>query len=346
MIIGVPKEIKVAECRVALLPSACAELLHAGHEVIVQHEAGVLSGYSNEEYSKVGCTILKSIEEIYDNADLIVKVKEPQVEEFSLLQSRHLLFCFLHLAAEPEVEQALIKSNCTAIAFEGVTDSEGGLPLLKPMSVIAGKLAVQYASVYLHRNYGGRGILIDGLDSVAGANATVLGFGSAGKAATIYLQRLGAKVTLIDKVKHKLERAAALGSNITAVESNADNIERAVCESDFVIGAVLIPGARAPVIVKKDWVAKMPAGAVIIDIAVDQGGCIETTKPTTYKDPTYIWEGVIHFAVQNMPAAVPRTASQALSYSILPVVAKIADGTWTSDSNISAGLIIRQGEPQ
>lgn len=344
MVIGVPKEIKIAESRVALLPSACAELIALGHEVIVQRNAGIMSGYSNEEYIKAGCVIKDTIADVYKSAKLIVKVKEPQVEEFDLIHSQHVLFCYLHLAAADKLEQVLVDSKATAIAFEGVTDSAGGLPLLKPMSVIAGKLAAQYASVLLHKHNGGRGILIDGMDSVEGAIVTVLGFGSAGKSAVTYLERLGAKITVIDKKEDKLAQAEGLGEYVIGVEASVENIERAVCASDVVIGAVLVPGKRAPVIVKKEWVANMPRGAVIIDIAVDQGGCIETTKATTYDEPTYITEGVVHFAVQNIPAAVPRTASQVLSHAVLPTVITIADNKWTDDDHIVAGLCVQNGE--
>ena len=310
----------------------------------MQHDAGILSGYRDEEYIKAGCIIKSTIADIYENAKLIVKVKEPQVEEFDLIQSKHILFGYLHLAAAGDLEQVLVDSKATAIAFEGVTDSAGGFPLLKPMSVIAGKLAAQYSSVLLHKNNGGRGILIDGMDSVDGAVVTVLGFGSAGEAAVIYLNQLSAKITVIDKIKDKLAQAEALGANITGVEASIENIKRAVCASDVVIGAVLVPGARAPVIVKKEWVANMPKGAVIVDIAVDQGGCIETTKATTYDEPTYITEGVVHFAVQNIPAAVPRTASQVLSHAVLPSVINIAENKWMENKHIVAGLCVQNGE--
>lgn len=344
MIVGVPKEVKVAESRVALIPEACAQLVHSGHKVLVQQNAGALSGFSDAEYENAGCSISNSIEEVYNNATLIVKVKEPQAEEYSLVQKHHILFCYLHLAADSNLKKALIDSNAIAIALEGITDSLGALPLLQPMSIIAGKLAAQYACVLLHKNHGGRGILIDGMAVTEGATVTVLGYGSAGEAATEYLERVGALVTVIDKAEEKLKQADELSKNVSTLFSTPENIERTVCNSDVVIGAVLIPGARAPVIVKKEWVAKMRKGAVIVDIAVDQGGCIETTKPTTYEEPTYITDGVVHFAVQNIPAAVPRTASQVLSLAILPVVLNIADNNWRNDANIVAGLSVENGK--
>ena len=344
MIIGVPKELKVAESRVALIPEACAQLVHSGHKVLVQQNAGALSGFSDAEYENAGCGINKSIEDVYNSATLIVKVKEPQAEEYSLVQKQHILFCYLHLAADSNLEKALIDSNAIAIAFEGITDSSGALPLLQPMSIIAGKLAAQYACVLLHKNHGGRGILIDGMAATEGATVTVLGYGSAGEAATEHLVRVGALVTVIDKVEEKLKQADNLSKNISTLISTPENIEHTVCNSDVVIGAVLVPGARAPVIVKKEWVANMRKGSVIVDIAVDQGGCIETTKPTTYEKPTYITDGVVHFAVQNIPAAVPRTASQVLSHTILPAVSKIADNSWKADGNIMAGLSVDTGK--
>ena len=344
MIIGIPKEIKIAESRVSLLPDACADLVSLGHEVIVEQNAGVMSGYDDQEYINAGCVIKSNINAIYQNANLIVKVKEPQSAEFPLLNDRHIIFSYLHLAAENLLVKTLIESEVTAIAFEGVTDDVGSLPLLRPMSLIAGTLAGQYASILLHQNNGGRGMLVGGIENVNGASVTILGYGSVGSAAAKYFVEVGANITVIDKSPNKLELANKLGTNVTTLISSPESIEQTISNSDVVIGAVLIPGARAPVIVKRAWVSNMPTGAVIVDIAVDQGGCIETTKPTTYDDPTYIEEGVVHFAVKNIPAAVPRTASQALSQAILPVVKKIADGTWQNDKNILAGLSVQNGQ--
>jgi alanine dehydrogenase len=342
--IGLPKEVKVAENRVALLPDACHELKMLGHDIFVQRDAGLASGYSDEEYQQVGCTILDTIADVYDHAELIVKVKEPQAEEFPLFRSHHILFCYLHLAASPALADALLQAKLTAIAFEDVTDEQGNLPLLRPMSIIAGKLAAQYASIYLHKNNRGRGILIDGMEGVAGANVTVLGYGIAGGAAAKQLALLGAGVTVIDKSEQKLVAAKQLPGQVCTLSSTAANIEKAVVHADVLIGAVLVPGTRAPVIVSRDLVARMPAGAVIVDIAVDQGGCIETTRPTSYEQPTYIEENVLHFAVPNIPAAVPRTASQALSLTIIPAVKKIAATSWRDDQYILDGLCIDKGK--
>lgn len=344
MKIGIPKEVKIAENRVALLPDACHELKILGHDIFVQHDAGLASGYSDEEYQQVGCLIMATIADVYDHAELIVKVKEPQPEEFLLFRSHHILFCYLHLAAGPALVDALLQAKLTAIAFEDVTDENGHLPLLRPMSIIAGKLAAQYASIYLHKNNQGRGILIDGIEGVAGANVTVLGFGVAGGAAAKQLALIGADVTVIDKSEQKLIAANQLFGQVSTLPATTENIEKAVVNADVLIGAVLVPGTRAPVIVSRDLVARMPAGAVIVDIAVDQGGCVETTRPTNYEQPTYIEENVLHFAVPNIPAAVPRTASQALSLSILPTVKKIAATSWRKDQHIMHGLCIDKGK--
>ncbi len=343
MKIGIPKEIKNSESRVALLPSACSQLIELGHEVLIEAGSGLLSGYNDNEYKAVGCHIVESIEALYQHATLIVKVKEPQQEEYKLLNKHHTLFCYLHLAAEPQLQQALKQSHATAIAFEEVVDDQGNLPLLKPMSIIAGKLAAQYACVYLHSHQGGRGVLVDNVGEADKAKVTVLGYGVSGHAAAEHFANMGAALTVIDKDPAKLDEAIKLGPDVSALNAMTDNIEHAVCESDIIVGAVLIPGARAPVVVKKEWVANMPKGAVIVDIAVDQGGCIETTKPTTYENPIYSQYGVIHFGVQNMPAAVPRTASQLISNAISPAVTLIASGVWESDANIKAGLCVQDG---
>lgn len=344
MKIGLPKEVKIAESRVALLPDACQQLKMLGHDLFVQQDAGLASGFNDAEYVQAGCMIVDAIDDVYAHAELIVKVKEPQAEEFRLFRPHHVLFCYLHLAAGPALADALIKAKLTAIAFEDVTDANGGLPLLRPMSLIAGKLAAQYAGIYLHKNNQGRGILIGGMEGVAGANVTVLGFGVAGRAAAEQLALSGANVTIIDKSEQKLLQVSELTGQVQALSSTAENIEKAVVSADVLIGAVLVAGKRAPLIVKRAWVAKMPPGAVIVDIAIDQGGCIETIKPTSYHQPTYIEENVLHFAVQNIPAAVPRTASQALSQAIMPIVKKLVNKSWRDDPYIMCGLCVDKGK--
>ncbi len=343
MKIGLPKEIKTSESRVALLPSACVMLSNLGNTIYIEQDCGQLSGYSNKEYEDAGCIVLPTAKDLYANADLIVKVKEPQLEEYSFLDQHHILFSYLHLAANDRLIDVLTQSGLSAIAFEEVTDNEGNFPLLKPMSIIAGKLAAQYASVLLHRHNGGRGVLIDSINDVEGANVTVLGMGVAGRAAVEHFMGVGCGVTIIDKDPVKLQQAKKLDEKIQVFKSTPENIYNTIIHSDAVIGAVLIPGARAPIVVKRDWVKDMPSGAVIVDIAIDQGGCIENIKPTTYENPTYIDNDVLHFAVQNIPAAVPRTASQALSNAILRTVTLIAADIWRIELNIMAGLCVDKG---
>ena len=343
MKIGIPKEIKTSESRVALVPAACLELVQCGHEVIGQTGCGLLSGYPDKEYTDAGCRMVDFIQEVYAEAQLIIKVKEPQPEEYPLIKKHHSLFCYLHLAAEPELTEVLKNSGAIAIAFEEVTDAHGNLPLLKPMSMIAGKLSAQYASVYLHSHYSGRGVLMDSIANAEQAKVTVLGYGVSGTAAAEHFANMGAALTIVDKNQEKLSLAKQLSNNVTTLNAISDDIETAIINSDVVIGAVLVSGARAPIVVQEDWVKNMHKGAVIIDIAVDQGGCIATTKPTTYEEPTFILHDVVHFGVQNMPAAVPRTASQLLSNAILPAVKILAENKWRDDENIFAGLVVENG---
>jgi len=343
MKIGIPKEIKTSESRVALIPAACSDLVELGHEVISQTGCGLLSGYPDKEYTDVGCRLVDSIQEVYEEAQLIIKVKEPQPEEYALIKKHHTLFCYLHLAAEPELTEVLKSSGAIAIAFEEVTDEHGNLPLLRPMSMIAGKLSAQYASVYLHSHYSGRGVLMDSIASAEQAKVTVLGYGVSGSAAAEHFANMGAALTIVDKNQEKLSLAKKLSNDVTTLNPVSDDIEAAIINSDVVIGAVLVSGARAPIVVKEQWVKNMCKGAVIIDIAVDQGGCIATTKPTTYEEPIFIHHDVIHFGVQNMPAAVPRTASQLLSNAILPAVKTLAENNWRDDKDIFAGLAIENG---
>ena len=344
MIIGIPKEIKTAESRVALIPDACAELIDAGHQVLIQQNAGISSGYSSNRYAEKGCEIVTSLNEVYQKAELIIKVKEPQPEEYSLLNNRHTLFCYLHLAAEPKLQDALISSGCTAIAFENITNDKNELPLLKPMSHIAGTLAAQYASILIHKHNQGCGILIGGEQGYDKGNVVVMGYGTAGSAAAKYFAKLGVNVTVIDKNDEKLHEAASLGENVNVIISTPENIHREIIKAHILIGAVLLPAKKAPIVVLKKTIKEMIDGAVVIDIAVDQGGCIETTRPTTYEDPTYLEEGVVHLAVQNLPAAVPKTATQAISKVVLPIAKKIISGQWNNDKQIVSGLCIKAGK--
>lgn len=344
MRIGIPKEVKVREGRVCLIPAACADIVRAGHEVFVQSTAGVMAGYNDDAYRAVGVTIVPDAQGLYDTAQMIVKVKEPQKQEWPLLRRDHVLFSFLHLAAEFELMRALQGIGLTAVAFETVQEANGALPLLAPMSDIAGRIAVQVGTHYLHAPLGGKGILLGGLPTVERGKVVILGAGEAGGNAAIVAAGLGAQVTVFDRNRDKLARMRALGANVTGLYPFAEQIQRAVIEADLVIGAVLIVGERAPHLVSADTVRKMQPGSVIIDISVDQGGCIETTKPTNYDNPTYVWEGVVHFGVTNMPGAVPRSSSQAISAALIPYVQQLAAHGPRATPALALGVNVEAGK--
>ncbi len=324
MRIAVPKERKPLEGRVALVPAAVAELVAQGHEVLVEAAAGEKSGYADAEYVAAGARMVAHAPELYEQAQLLVKVKEPIPLEYPWLRAQHLLFSYLHLAANPELTDALVRIGSTALAFETV-EVDGKLPLLAPMSHIAGRLAVQIGAQLLHTPQGGRGLLLGGLPRAERGRVVILGAGAAGGEATVMAAALGAEVTVFDRKSDALERMFAIGPNVTALTAYQAAIAEAVAQADLLIGAVLIPGARAPHLVTREMVRTMKRGAVIVDIAIDQGGCVETIRPTDYTAPTYVEEGVVHFGVTNMPGAVPRTASQALSAAILPFVQRLAE---------------------
>jgi len=343
MQIGVPKEIKPLEGRVALTPEATGELVNAGHDVYLQAGAGEPSGYPDEAYVSQGVRILPDARSLYAQARLIVKVKEPISAEYPLLRSEHLLFSYLHLAAAPALARVLRDKGLTAVAFETVT-VRGHLPLLAPMSEIAGRLSIQIGAHLLHRPMGGRGILLGGLPGTERGRVTVLGAGEAGGAAVAQAAALGAEVTVFARSRDSLARMRTLGANVSALYSSAGAIADAVASADLLVGAVLIPGARAPHLVTRAMVQRMRSGSVIVDISIDQGGCIEGIRPTDYRQPTYVEDGVTHFAVTNMPGAVPRTASQALSGAIAPYVRQLCDPGWEQDPALFAGINIRSGE--
>lgn len=343
MRIGVPKEIKTLEARVGLVPAACATLVEQGHEVFVQRSAGELSGYPDQDYVNVGVTLVPDAIKLYATAELIVKVKEPIGPELDLLQPHHLLFSYLHLAAEADLARSLLDIGLTAVAFETVEEN-GRLPLLAPMSDIAGRLSVQIGSHLLHRPQGGKGMLLGGLPAADRGHVVVLGGGVAGMNAARVAAGLGAWVTVFDRFRDKLEQLRDIGPNVTALYPYPSAIAQAVESADLLVGAVLVVGEKAPHIVTRDMVKTMQAGSVIVDISVDQGGCIETTRPTTYADPTYVEHGVTHFAVTNMPGAVPRSASQALSASLISYVLKLASGEWRADPRLLAGINVEKGE--
>ncbi len=342
MRIGIPTEIKVLEGRVALIPEACAQLVSQGHDVYVQAGAGNLSGYTDADYQQFGVQMVTTAQALYANAELIVKVKEPQPAELPLLTPSHRLFSYLHLAAEPALLKSLLDIGLTAIAFETVS-AGSHLPLLAPMSDIAGRLAVQIGANLLHQYQGGRGILLGGVPAAERGKVVILGAGTAGGNACVVAQALGADVVIFDPNRDKQAAMRALGHNVTALHPYPAAIDKHVRAADILIGAVLIPGAKAPHLVSKKQVAAMLPGSVIVDIAVDQGGCIETTRPTSYAHPTYVESGVVHFAVTNMPGAVPRTASQALSAVLVPYILRLTQTGWENDEELSSGVNVRNG---
>ncbi|MEE9142291.1 MAG: alanine dehydrogenase [Gammaproteobacteria bacterium] len=344
MRIGVPKEIKPLEGRVGLIPAACAELVRFGHPVFVEKSAGNNSGYPDERYRAVGVEVLDSAAEVFDKAEMIVKVKEPIAGDLEHLRKEHLLFCYLHLAAIPELTESLKEIGLTAVAFETVADELGRLPLLAPMSDIAGRLAIQVATHLLHQPQGGKGILLGGIPAATRGKVVILGGGVAGSNSAIVAAGLGAEVTVFDVSRDKLVAARALGPNVTGLYPHTADVSDAVADADIVVGAVLVTGERAPHVVSREMVARMQPGGVIADISVDQGGCVETTVPTTYDDPTYVEEGAIHFTVTNMPGAVPRTASQALSAAIAPYVARLARDDWREEQELVRGINVEAGK--
>ena len=344
MKIGIPTEIKPLEGRVALIPAAAGDLVKAGHEVYVQSGAGVLAGFSDADYQSQAVQMVPTAEALYKQAKLIVKVKEPVEPEMQFLRKDHVLFSYLHLAALPELTKELQRIGLTAIGFETVVGLNNDLPLLKPMSDIAGRLSIQIGAQLLHRPQGGKGLLLGGLPAAPRGTVVVLGAGVAGSNAARMAANLGADVIVLDKNLDRLEEARAMGNNVTALYPFQEQIAQAVAQADLLIGAVLIPGAKAPHLVTQEMVRSMQRGSVIIDIAVDQGGCIETIRPTNYEQPTYVWEGIVHFGVTNMPGAVPRTACYALSSALLPYIHQLALPDWQQHEGLRAGINVQDGK--
>lgn len=343
MRIGIPKEVKTLEGRVVQVPAAAGELVKNGHEVFIETQAGVASGYNDDDYQKVGVTIVPDAKTLHDEVEMILKVKEPQPQELEHYRDDHVVFSYLHLAAEPELTKRLCDIGLTAVAFETVEEG-GQLPLLAPMSDIAGRIAAMSGANMLHRPQGGKGLLLGGLPAAERGRVVVLGAGVAGKNAAVMAAGMGAQVTVFDINRNKLEEMRAIGPNVTGLYSFGPAIEEAVVNCDLLIGAVLIPGAKAPHLVSADMVKRMQPGSVIVDISVDQGGCIETTKPTTYADPTFVWEGVVHYGVTNMPGAVPRTSSQAISAALIPYVLRLAKPDWRQDAALMKGVNVEGGK--
>jgi len=342
MRIGIPREIKPLEARVALVPEACGDLVRAGHEVLIEERAGEASGFPDGDYRAAGVRVLPEAAALYDGAALVVKVKEPWGPELGLLRRDHLLFSFLHLAADPALTDRLLAIGLTAVGFETVADG-GTLPILRPMSDIAGRLAVQIGATLLQAPPGGKGLLLGGTPAAGRGHVVVLGAGNAGGAAIAAAAALGARVTAFVRDPARLAALQEVGPNVTGFYPYADALARAVAEADLLIGAVLIPGARAPRLVSAAQVAEMSGGSVIVDISVDQGGCVETIRPTTYEDPTYRVNGVVHFGVTNMPGAVPRSASLALSASLLPWVLRLASPRWQADAPLAGAVNLSDG---
>ena len=349
MLVGVPKEIKADENRVGLTPTSVREVVEHGHPVIVESQAGASIDFYDDDYREAGAEIVDDAASVFARAEMIVKVKEPQPSETRRLRRDQILFTYLHLAPDPEQTTGLQESGCLAIAYETVTSERGTLPLLAPMSEVAGRMAVQAGARCLEKIMGGRGLLLGGVPGVGPAQVVVLGGGVAGNNAIRMATGLGADVTVIDK---SLPRLAELDDQymgrIRTIHSTVEAVEHAVLNADLVIGTVLLPGRAAPKLVKRELVRRMKAGAVIVDVSVDQGGCCETTRATTHREPTYIADGVVHYCVANMPGAVARTSTIALNNATLPFVLRLADsGIWPSlaaDPHLANGLNVCRGE--
>jgi alanine dehydrogenase len=343
MIVGLPKEIKDNEYRVGLTPAGVRALTDAGHKVVVERSAGEGSGFADDLYERAGATLLDSADEVWAQGEMIVKVKEPIAPEYPRMREGQLLFTYLHLAPDKELTRQLLEHKVTGIAYETITDRRGTLPLLTPMSEVAGRMAVQVGAHYLEKMSGGRGILLGGVPGVPAAQVVIIGGGVVGTNAAKIAVGMGAHVTIID---NNLDRLRELDdiflSKISTLASSAYMIHDAISQADLIIGAVLVPGAAAPRLVTRNMLKDVPNGAVIVDVAVDQGGCIETTHPTTHSNPTYYVEGVLHYCVANMPGAVPRTSTFALTNATLPYALKLANKGFveaiTSDPGLKAGV--------
>ena len=348
MLIGVPKEIKTREFRVGLVPSSVAELVRRGHKVLVETNAGVGIGADDNEYKAAGADIASSAADVFAKADMIVKVKEPQPSEWVQLSSNQILFTYLHLAADAPQAYGLVDSGCTAIAYETITDNAGGLPLLAPMSEVAGRLAVIEGASHLKANAGGRGILISGVPGTAPAEVVVIGGGVVGVNAAKMAVGLGARVTVFDRSVPRLrELSDIFGNSVSTRYSSNAVLAEAVKQADMVIGAVLVAGASAPKLVSRAQLSTMKPGAVLVDVAIDQGGCFETSRPTTHDEPTYIVDGIVHYCVANMPGAVPRTSSEALNNATLPHVIALANkgvNALDDDPHLANGLNVVGGK--
>jgi alanine dehydrogenase len=348
MIVGAPKEIKVQEHRVGLTPGSVRELVHHGHQVLVETDAGAGIGHGDAAYRAAGAAIAAAAAEVFATAEMIVKVKEPQASEIAMLRPGQVLFTYLHLAADPAQAEGLMRSGAVCIAYETVTDDRGGLPLLSPMSEVAGRMSVQVGAHCLEKEQGGAGMLLGGVPGVPAAKVLVLGGGVSGTNAARMAMGLEAQVTVIDSSMRRLkELDLQFGSKIQTLYATVDNIEREVARADLIIGAVLVPGAAAPKLVTRAMIESMRPGSVVVDISIDQGGCFETSRPTTHDAPTFVVSGVVHYCVTNMPGAVARTSAYALNNATLPFVLALADQGWRAalerDPHLRDGLNVVDG---
>ena len=348
MLVGVPKEIKTRESRVGLVPASVAELVHRGHQVIVETSAGAGIGASDAEYAAAGAQIAATAADVFTRADMIIKVKEPQPNEWVQLSEGQILFTYLHLAADPDQAYGLAKSGCAAIAYETITDDAGGLPLLAPMSEVAGRLAVIEGASHLKANNGGRGVLISGVPGTEPAEIMIIGGGVVGMNAAKIAIGLGARVSVFDRSLPRLRYLSDIfGNGVTTRYASSAAIAKAITTADIVIGAVLVPGAAAPKLITRAQLADIQQGTVLVDVAIDQGGCFETSYPTTHDAPTYIVDGIVHYCVANMPGSVPRTSSEALNNATLPFVLALAEkGFAALDDNphLANGLNVAGGK--
>ena len=349
MIIGVPKEIKLQEHRIGLTPESVKALTEKQHEVLVEENGGFEAGFNNEDYLEAGAKIIHTPQEIFNKAELIVKVKEPQKNEVKMIRENQIIYTYLHLAAAKELTMGLIKSKSICIAYETVTDDDGKLPLLAPMSAVAGRMSIQAGAHALEKNQKGRGLLIGGAPGVNSANVVILGGGVVGENAAIIATGMRGNVYVVDKSKKRLEELhKQFGDKIIPTESDKVDLNKLISECDLLIGGVLIPGSEAPKLVTKAMIKSMKRGSVIVDVAIDQGGCVETSKPTTHANPTYLVHAVVHYCVANMPGGVPRTSTMALNRATLPMLIKLADQgyekTLKENKNYLAGLNIFKGK--
>ena len=348
MKIGVPKEIKPQENRIGLTPESVKTLVSEGHEVIVENNGGFEAGFENEQYINAGAKIANTAADIFNDAEIIVKVKEPQKVEVDMIRENQIVYTYLHLAAAKELTEGLIKSKSINIAYETVTDDNGRLPLLAPMSAVAGRMSVQAGAHCLEKNQNGRGLLLGGAPGVEGGTVVILGGGVVGENAAVIATGMGAKVHIVDKSEARLKQLVEMfGDKIIPEQSDKIDLNKLVAKADLLIGGVLIPGAEAPKLITKPMLKLMQRGSVIVDVAIDQGGCVETSKPTTHGDPTYIIDDVIHYCVANMPGGVPRTSTIALNNATLPHLIKIANNGYakalSDDKHLLAGLNVCKG---